>query len=35
MKGISVFTGLLIAYVMFATLNGSLGRYLKVLGLVK
>jgi hypothetical protein len=32
---LSVFSGLLIAYVMYATLKGSLGKYLKVLGLVK
>lgn len=35
MPNISVFTGLLIGYVMYATLKGSLTGYLKVVGLVK
>lgn len=35
MPRISVFTALLIAYVMYATLKGSLAGYMKVLGLGK
>lgn len=35
MPKISVFTALLIAYVLYATLKGSLGGYMKVLGLRK
>lgn len=35
MPRLSVFSALLIGYVIYATLTGSLTRYFKVLGLVK
>lgn len=35
MPKISVFTAILIGYVFYATLKGSLGGYMKVLGLGK